>query len=148
MVSFYDVPPMELIGKIAKKLENDFESVKEPEWAPFVKTGVAKQCRPAQDNWWFIRSAALLRSVAVRGPVGVNKLRKKYSSRMNRGHKPDRTMRASGNIIRKSLQQLEKSGLVISVKDDARKGKVLTPLGQSLLTKTSLEIINEFKKSL
>ena len=67
---------------------------------------------------------------------------------MNRGHKPDRTMRASGNIIRKSLQQLEKSGLVISVKDDARKGKVLTPLGQSLLTKTSLEIIKEFKKSL
>jgi len=147
MVSLYNVPPKELIDKVANKLENEFELVKAPEWAVFVKTGIAKQCRPAQENWWFIRSAALLRSVAMRGPIGVNKLRKKYSSRMNRGHKPDKTMPASGNIIRKSLQQLEKSGLVKSVTEGAHKGKVLTPQGQSLLTKMSLEILKESKKS-
>lgn len=147
MVSLYNVPPMELIDKISNKLENEFEQVEAPEWAVYVKTGVAKQCRPSQENWWYIRSASILRSVAVRGPVGVNKLRKKYCSRMNRGHKPDRTMRASGNIIRKSLQQLEKAGLVKSVTEGVHKGKVLTPQGQSLITKMALEILKESKQS-
>ena len=88
MASIYDVNTNQLIDEAAKGLQK-FEEVKAPEWAPFVKTGAHKERAPENKDWWYVRAAAILRSVTVLGPIGVSKLRTKYGGRKNRGHKPD-----------------------------------------------------------
>ncbi|MFT7615280.1 MAG: small subunit ribosomal protein S19e [Candidatus Woesearchaeota archaeon] len=132
MVTFRDINPTQLISAAAGKLkEND--QIKAPEWAPFAKTGVHKERQPEDPQWWFVRCAAILRTVAVLGPIGTNKLRVKYGGRQRRGHKKSRFMPGSGSVARKALQQLEAAGLVKQVIVDNRKGRVITGPGQKLL---------------
>ena len=81
MATIYDTNPNALINKAAEELK---KQIKEPEWAKFVKTGVAKDRPPAETDWWYKRAASILRSVYLKGPIGTNKLRHKYSSKKNR----------------------------------------------------------------
>ena len=111
-MGIYDVEPGELVAKTAEKLKAVAE-IKAPEWAQFVKTGVAKDRPPMKDDWWYTRSASMLRKIYILGPVGVSKLRTQYGSKHRRGYSPARFEPASGNIIRKILQQLEKAGFAV-----------------------------------
>jgi len=138
MVSYLDVSANDLLDKAAETLKK-INAIKAPEWAEFVKTGTSKERPPARADWWYIRTAAVLRSVAKLGPVGVAKLRTKYGGRKNMGHKPDRFYKGSGNILRKILQQLEKADLVKKVEKSAHKGRIITPRGVSLLSKAAYE---------
>jgi len=142
MVSIHDVNPGKLIEATAQKLKS-LEELQPPEWASFVKTGSNKKRPPVQTNWWYVRSAAILRSVALKGPIGVSKLRSKYGGKKNRGAKPERFKKGSGNIIRKSLRQLEKAELIKFQKDLAKKGRVITPKGLSLLNKSAAEVLKK-----
>ncbi len=139
MVSIYDVDPRRLIEAAAEKLEK-MPEMAPPDWADFVKTGAHKMRPPAQKNWWYIRSASVLRAVYKLGPIGVSKLRTKYGGRKNRGHKPDKTFKASGNILRKILQKLELIGFVKQAEKGVHKGRIITPQGKSFLDKISLEL--------
>ncbi len=134
------VNPGKHIRVLASRLR-EFEQIIPPSWAPFVKTGVHKQRPPTQDDWWYIRSASILRKIAILGPVGTQKLRKCYGGRKNRGHKPDAFRVGSGNIIRTILQQLEKAGLIKQDTVHGHKGRVITPKGHSLLDKSAYEVI-------
>ncbi len=111
MASIYDVNPNELIDKASKEIKKVSE-IKPPEWAIFAKTGVHKERPPSDRDWWYTRSASILRAVYKLGPIGVSKLRTKYGGRKRRGFKTEHFYRGSGNIARKVLQQLEKAGLV------------------------------------
>jgi len=135
----YDVSPNELIAKVAEELKK-IETIKAPEWARFAKTGVHKERAPEEKDWWYKRAAAVLRSVAVLGPIGVSKLRTKYGGKKRRGHKKAAFRRGSGSVIRKVLQQLEKAELIKFVEKGVHKGKVLAPKGASLLDKTAAAI--------
>lgn len=135
----------ELINKAAAELKKQ-KLVEPTEWSQFVKTGHHKQRLPDQDDWWYHRSAAVLRSVAKLGPVGTQKLRTKYGGKKNRGHKPERFYKASGSIIRKILQQLEKSELVKQTEKGVHKGRVLTPKGTSFLDKLAVQIMKQARK--
>jgi small subunit ribosomal protein S19e len=139
MASIHDVDPQKLIEAIAEDLKKEKEIVP-PEWAPFVKTGVHKERAPDSVDWWFTRSAAILRTVCNRGPIGTSKLRAKYGGRKNRGRKPERFKKASGNIIRKILQQLEKAGLLEQEKKNLKKGRKITSKGQSLVDKAVAKV--------
>jgi small subunit ribosomal protein S19e len=112
------------------------EEIKMPEWGIFVKTGMSKERTPELVNWWQIRAASVLRKIQKYGPIGTNKLAKKYGGRKNRGVRPDKRFDGSRNIIRKILQQLEKSGLIQSQKAPLKAGKLLTRKGAQLLKKT------------
>ncbi|MFH1978224.1 MAG: 30S ribosomal protein S19e [Candidatus Aenigmatarchaeota archaeon] len=129
MPSVQDVDPEKLILKVAEDLQR-MEEFKPPVWTVYVKTGVHKERPPTQENWWHIRTAALLRKVSLNPNIGLSKLRKLYGGRKNNGHKPEHKRLASGSIIRKGLQQLEAAGFV---KTEKKKGRVITPKGQSLL---------------
>ena len=129
MVSVKETDTQELVMKAAAELEKIPEFAP-PAWAAFVKTGVHKQRPPSQANWWFIRSASILRKIYLNQSAGVSKLRKVYGGRKNRGHKPEHKKRASGSIIRKILQQHEKAGFV---KAEKGKGRKITPKGQKFL---------------
>ena len=142
MTTVYDVPPSKLIEKVAKKLKE--MDIDKPEWVDFVKTGAHKERRPHDPDWWYIRCASILRKIYINGPVGVERLRTAYGGRKNRGHKPERFVKASGNIIRKALQALEKLDLVTKTKE----GRVITPKGQSLLDNTAKEVMDEIVKEM
>ncbi len=106
-------------------------------WAAYAKTGNHKERPPVDNDWWYTRSAAVLRTVALQGPVGVSKLRAKYGGKKNRGHKPSVFVKGSGNIARKILQQLEHSGLVAQVERGTHKGRALTKKGTALIQETA-----------
>ncbi|MFN7088585.1 MAG: 30S ribosomal protein S19e [Candidatus Paceibacteria bacterium] len=137
MVSPLDVPAEVLAKEVAQELKGKIVA---PAWAKFVKTGVHKERPPLQEDWWYIRAASILRTIYRSAPVGVSKLRTKYGGRKNRGLRPERFRKASGSIVRKILQQLEKVGLVAQKKEGIHKGRVLTPAGISLLTKAAARI--------
>jgi small subunit ribosomal protein S19e len=133
MVSVNDVDANGLIEKAARELEK-MEELKPPEWSSFVKTGAHKERPPTQKNWWWLRSAALLRRIYLQ-ETGVSRLRSVYGGRKNRGHKPEHKYKASGAVLRKILQQLEAAGFV---KTEKGKGRTITPKGQSFLNRIAL----------
>lgn len=136
MAKVFDVDPGKLIEKLAEELKK-VEHIKAPEWGKFAKTGAGKERPPARRDWWHVRAASVMRKIYVSGPVGVSKLRKKYSSKKNRGHKPERVYSGSGNILRKILQQLEKAELLKYVEKGVHKGRIVTSKGEKLLNKAA-----------
>ena len=145
MTHILTVNPGDLINKAAEELKKQ-KLVEPTEWSKFVKTGHHKERLPDDDDWWYYRAASMLRAIAKVGPVGTQKLRNKYGGKKNRGHKPEHRYNASGSIIRKILQQLEKSELVKQVQKDVHKGRVLTPKGISLLDKIAMQLIKNGNK--
>ena len=135
----YDVESQELIIKAAEELKK-IPEIKPPVWAAFAKTGMHKQRPPVNDDWWYVRAASVLRTVYRLGPVGVSKLRTKYGGKKNRGVKKEHFFKGSGNILRKSLQQLEKAGFVKFAEKGVHKGRVVTPKGKSFLDKIATQI--------
>ncbi len=130
MKTVYEVDPQQLIEAVAERLEQDYDAVELPEWAQYVKTGVHKERPPQQENWWYIRTAAILRTIYKDGPLGTERLRSMYGGRKRNGHETEHFARASGKVIRTALQQLEESGLV---ELEEGEGRNITPEGQSLL---------------
>jgi small subunit ribosomal protein S19e len=122
----------QVIDDLAKKLKNVKEIVV-PDWSKFVKTSTARERPPVGQDWWYSRTASIMRKLYMLGPVGTNKLRRKYGGRKNRGHKPEKYFKGSGKIIRTILKQLETAGLAEQKEKGVHKGRVLTKKGQSLL---------------
>ncbi len=139
MASIYDVNPNELIEKASEELKKN-ENIKPPEWAIYVKTGRHKERVPVKNDWWYTRTAAVLRTAYKYGPIGVSKLRVKYGGKKRRGHKPSRFYPGSGNIIRKALQQLEKAGFLKKDEKSKYKGRSITPQGKSFLDKIATQV--------
>jgi len=139
MTTAYDVPAADLIGKVAEKFkEND--KIVPPEWADFVKTGAHKEFPPVQKDWWFIRCAAVLRSIYMNGPIGIERLSSVYGGKQDRGSKAYRKAKGSGSILRKAVQQLEAAGYV--QKTD-KTGRVVAGPGRALLDNTAHELKGE-----
>ncbi|MBI4139443.1 30S ribosomal protein S19e [Candidatus Woesearchaeota archaeon] len=136
---FQDVEPRRLIEALALELSS-LKALEPPKWSAFVKTGSHKERPPLKDDWWFVRGAALLRTIALKGPVGISKLSAKYGGRKRRGHDPPVFRKGSRHIPRTILQQLEKSGFVKSELKTGKKGRLATPKGISLLDKTAQKL--------
>lgn len=144
MASIYDVNPSELIEKASEDMKK-IDEIKPPEWAAFVKTGMHKERPPLEDDWWYVRTASVLRAVYKLGPIGVSKLRNKYGGRKRRGYKTEHFYKGSGNIARKILQQLEKAGFIKQDQKGAHKGRVITGKGASFLDKIATKISNSLR---
>ena len=135
MPKFQEAPIQKLIEKLAEELKK--AGLKAPEWTQYAKSGANAARPPSQTDWWYHRAAALLRKIAVRGPVGTEKLRVIYGSRKRRGHQPAEFRKTGGAAIRKALQQLQKLGYVKYKDKGVKKGRMVTPQGLSFLDKTA-----------
>ena len=135
MTTLYDISANKLIELTAVKLKDD-ERFAPPEWAAWVKTGVHKEHPPQNDDWWYIRCAALLRRIAIDGPVGTQRLRSVYGGKTDNSSRPERFVKGSGSIIRKAMQQLENAGFVRTTP----KGREISPEGRSLLDNSAYEL--------
>ncbi len=142
MTTALEVDPNELVERAAKQLQEK-NLVQPPKWASYVKTGMHVERPPVRTDWWYVRAAAVLRSIYKLAPIGTNKLRTKYGGRKNRGYRPEHFYRGGGSIIRKILQQLEKAGFLEQVQKGAHKGRKLTNQGKSFLDKIAAQIAKE-----
>ena len=143
MPTVYDVPVDDLIKRVAEYLKENTVEVKVPLWSAFVKTGSHLEGLPQISDWWHIRSASILRKVYLEGPIGVGKLRKEYGGRLRKGTIGEHKRIGGGKIIRDSLQQLEKAGLIKTVE---KKGRVLTETGIALLDSLAGEVKKNIEK--
>ncbi|MFH1802685.1 MAG: 30S ribosomal protein S19e [archaeon] len=128
-------------AKYNKALAEALKSVKEfaqPEWAAFVKSSVAKQRPSTEEDFWYKRSASILRQIYIKGVVGVERLRTRYGGRKNRGQRPAEFRKGSGKMIRVILQQAEAAGFLEKVKEK-RSGRKLTEKGKQFLESISVK---------
>ena len=132
MVTVMDVRADKMISALKEELKK-MKNITPPEWSKYVKSGVNAERIPEQEDFWYIRSAAILRKIYLEGPIGVQRLRNLYGGKKRRGHKPAHHRKAGGKIIRLMLQQLEGEGLIR--KHEKKRGRVITPKGQKLLDK-------------
>jgi len=138
MITVRDVDANKLIEQTAQALK---ETKIEPhKSAGFVKSGVCAERPPTQKDFWYLRSAAILRKLYLNSkPVGTEKLRNAFGSTKRRGHKQTHFRKAGGKFIRLMLQQLEQEGLIKSVKKP-KPGRILTPEGQKLLDSVAKQV--------
>ena len=139
MTTVFDVPAELLINTVADEFKDNNEKIVAPEWTKLVKTGVHKERKPENIDWWYVRCASILRRVYIDGPVGVRSLRTFYGGKKDRGVNPEKFRKGSGSIVRVALHQLEDAGYVEKV--DA--GRIVTPEGRSFLDNTSAELIKD-----
>jgi len=140
-----DVPASMLIKKLAKYLKENVDAVTPPAWASMVKTGTHVEKQPQDPDWWYVRSASLLRKIYIHGPIGIEKLRADYGGRKNYGVKPSHAAKAGGSIVRKALQQLEAAGYIETFKPRGRRS---TREGRKLLRELAQELGKELVKDL
>jgi small subunit ribosomal protein S19e len=140
MTTAYDIPAEVLIDRLSGYLKENVREVSPPDWAGYVKTGSHVERAPQNPDWWYVRSASLLRKIYMKGPVGVSRLRKEYGGRKRRGVRPAHFAKAGGNIIRSALQQLELAGLASK---DGIKGRMISGKGRGLLDALSTQIKKE-----
>jgi len=133
------VPPAVFLPQLATELRNR-QAVAPPPWATFVKTGVHKQRAPVQTDWWYLRSASVLRKIYLKGHVGIARLSAEYGGKRDRGSAPYHTRTGSRAILREIVHQLEKSGLVQPYKT---RGRRVSPAGEKLLTTVSRDVLEK-----
>ena len=138
-----DVPPSALLPRLATELRNQ-KMVQPPVWASFVKTGVHKQRAPTQGDWWYLRSASVLRKIYLHGTTGVARLASDYGGKRDRGSAPYHARTGSRAVLREIVHQLEKSGLIQTYKN---RGRRLSAAGQKLLDTTSRDVLKQLSES-
>jgi small subunit ribosomal protein S19e len=112
--------------------------VKLPEWVDVVKTNIAKELAPYDEDWYYIRLASMARHIYVRSPVGVQTVCKIYGVRRNMGSAPSHWRAGSGTIARKGLQTLEQLKLV---EKDPNGGRRMSPQGRRDLDRIAAQIV-------
>jgi small subunit ribosomal protein S19e len=141
----HDVPASKLIEKLAKYIKENVEEVQPPAWAAVSKTGSHVEKQPQDPDWWYTRSASVLRKVYVHGPIGLEKLRSEYGGRKGFTVRPNHASKAGGSNIRKILQQLEFAGLTQITRP---KGRSMSPKGRKLLQEISQDLQKEMIKAI
>mmetsp|Transcript_35269 Transcript_35269/g.55423 ORF Transcript_35269/g.55423 Transcript_35269/m.55423 type:complete len:91 (-) Transcript_35269:713-985(-) len=55
-----------------------------PRWVDFVKTGINRELAPYDEDWFYVRAAAIARKVYLRPGCGVGGLRKAFGGQKRR----------------------------------------------------------------
>ncbi|TFG02468.1 MAG: 30S ribosomal protein S19e [Promethearchaeota archaeon] len=136
-MSIYIIDPSTFIQAVAEKLK-EYPEINAPNGSEFWKTAFFKELAPVNhDTFWYVRCASLLRKINKFGPIGVNRLRKKYGGRNKKGSGLKHSAKGSGKIIRVALQQLENANLIEKTE---KNGRILSNEGRSLLERTGYSI--------
>ena len=133
MTNVYDVKASELVKAAAAQLK---DKIKKPGYVNYVKSGANRERAPHDPDFWYVRSASILRQVYLNGPVGVSRLRTRYGSRKEHVVHRRHATAAGGSMIRDAFQALEGISLVKSTKY----GRVITPQGKAFLDRISRQV--------
>lgn len=136
MSNIFDVKGSELVKLAAQRLKS---SIKKPGYVDFAKSGADHERPPADPDFYYIRSASILRQVYINGPVGTSKLRTRYGSAKEHKVHRHHHMQSGGSVIRDAFASLEALDYIKKTK----KGRVITPKGKSFLDRLSKEIAKD-----
>merc|ERR1711943_162844 len=120
-VTVKDVPADAFIKAAAEFLKRQ-PKFDVPKYHDIVKTGVIKEFAPYDEDWFYVRSASVLRKIYLRKGTGVGALKKWYggSNGTHRGTRKAHFATASGAIIRKAMLELEKLEMMEKTGDGGR----------------------------
>jgi Ribosomal protein S19E (S16A) len=131
MVSVRDVNGQIFVERLAKYLfENYKDIIKPPSWAFFIKTGPDKERNPdfpadvdynGGPGWWYYRAASILRKVYLYGPIGISRLRRKYSGLRKRGMEPGKVVKGYGKINKRDITSIGKCRIGYEVNEGKKK---------------------------
>lgn len=139
MTTVYDVPPGRLIKDMAEAIRSEYK-LAPPEWVENVRTGCHTEVEPVEENWWHLRTAAVLRKIYIKGPVGCDRLADMFGGPRDRGAKPNRAVSGSRSIIRDILKQFDGAGLTVNIPG---KGRKITPRGVSICNKSAHRVMKD-----
>ena len=131
-------------GKRSRKVAKSEDAIQPPEWSEFAKQQSIKKKSPSQADWWYFRTASVMRKVGVNGPIGTERLSRHYSGARDRGGKPNRSENGSRKVLRLIMQQLEVAGFL----ERQKGGRNLTPKGQSMLDNTAFSVKKVLQKEI
>ena len=141
-----DIPAGDFIKSYADYLKKN-DKVEVPAWIEFVKTGKNRELSPEDPDWLYTRIAAVARKIYLRPHMGVSTLRHVFGGKHRLAGRPHH-VQAAAKIIRYSLQQLEKLGVVSKDKKYLEKkfSRVITAAGQKELDIIANKIGKEIYK--
>jgi len=140
-----NVPADKLIDALALYLKENVKEVAPPEWSLYTKSGPQVTRVPASPNFWYVRSASLLRRLYIESPIGIERLRTMYGGRTKKGMRNEHFMKSGASMIRKALQQLEAAGLVAKA---TTKGRKLTDKGMSTVDRVAYKLLKDMQKDM
>jgi small subunit ribosomal protein S19e len=123
-----DVPAEAFIAAFSQHLKSQGK-VQVPQWAEYVKTGVARELSPYNADWFFVRMAAIARRVYINPNVGVGAFKKIFGTKQRNGGGHNSASLGSGKVIRLAVQQLQKLGLLEASKA-SKGGRVVSSKGR------------------
>merc|ERR1712083_1175540 len=136
MVSVKDVNQSDFVTAFAAFLKKSGKCTP-PKWSDFAKTATFKQMPPADDDWFYVRTAVIARQLYIKGTVGTGRMATIYGGSANRGFKPCHTYKGNGHIARLAFQQLESMKLV----EKADKGRKLSKEGQRDMDRVAATLV-------
>merc|ERR1711863_62113 len=136
MVSVKDVNQSDFVAAFAAFLKKSGKCTP-PKWSDFAKTATFKQMPPADDDWFYVRTAAVARQLYIKGTVGTGRMATIYGGSANRGFRPSHTYKGNCHIARLAFQQLESMKLV----EKADKGRKLSKEGQRDMDRVAASLV-------
>jgi len=129
-----DVPAGDFIKAYAAFLKKN-DKVEVPAWVEFAKTGTSRELCPEDPDFIYTRIAAVARKIYLRPHLGVGAMRHIFGKNDRSTVAGAHHSRGAGGVIRYSLHQLEKLGVVSKDKKYATKknSRVITKEGQKQL---------------
>eukprot|EP00052_Salpingoeca_macrocollata_P030407 m.319421 g.319421 ORF g.319421 m.319421 type:complete len:142 (-) comp23151_c0_seq1:111-536(-) len=135
-VTVRDVPAEKFVPAYAALLKRTGK-LEVPKWVDVVKTGAHKELGPYDQDWFYIRCAAIARHLYLRSGVGIGALKKVYGGKKRRGTRPSHFNLGSGSIARHALKALE--GIKVLEKADEG-GRRITRIGQRDLDRIAQQV--------
>eukprot|EP00009_Paramoeba_aestuarina_P005074 CAMPEP_0201521114 /NCGR_PEP_ID=MMETSP0161_2-20130828/14228_1 /ASSEMBLY_ACC=CAM_ASM_000251 /TAXON_ID=180227 /ORGANISM="Neoparamoeba aestuarina, Strain SoJaBio B1-5/56/2" /LENGTH=156 /DNA_ID=CAMNT_0047919691 /DNA_START=25 /DNA_END=495 /DNA_ORIENTATION=+ len=120
-----DVEPNLWIEAFAQHLKAQGK-LQVPDFVDYAKTGTSRILPPSNPDWFYVKSAAILRRIYIRPFTGIGGLKKVFGGVWGK-NRPLHFRKASGSVIRKSLQALEALNLIAKSDDE---GRVITKIGR------------------
>jgi len=133
-----DVPAQQFVAELAAHFKKS-QKLELPEWHDLIKTGAYKQLCPQDPDWYYIRAAAVVRKIYLRGGIGIGAFSKIYGGSVNNGSAPSHHAKAARGLHRHILQQLQNISLVSKKKE--KKGRYITKEGQRELDTIAAQIV-------
>ncbi len=150
-ITVKDVPAHAFIVAYAKHLKSS-QKVMPIENHYFLKTGFSREVGPQDEDWYYVRCAALARKLYLRPGLGVRNLQHIFGKKKRFGVAKDHHSKGSGKVIRHALNQLMEANVLMRFNDkrnntfegdnhhDKLYPKIVSPEGQKELNEIAATV--------
>merc|ERR1711988_463739 len=129
-VTLKDVPCNDFIQAYADFLKKS-NKITPPAWVDLVKTGHYHELSPYDEDWFYVRAAAIVRKLYVRPQLGVGRLADIFGGKERNGSARKHHAHDSKSVIRACMKSLEKAGILMRLNDKRNRNYVDRPSGES-----------------